>query len=52
MSRKTAGLALLGISVVLAVLLLTYTISAFTSSMAFAVALVLFGLTSRGFTRC
>jgi hypothetical protein len=52
MNRKIAGLILLGISVVLAILLLTKTITIFTSCIVFAVALVLNGLVSRGFTRC
>ena len=52
MNRKTAGRALLALSVVLATLLLTKTISVFTCCMAFAVALVVLGLMCRGFTRC
>ncbi len=52
MKKKTAGLTLLGTSVILAILLLTKTISVFNSTMAFALALALLGLLSRGFSRC
>lgn len=52
MNNKTAGLALLGTSVILALLMLTQTISVTTGCLAFAIAMVILGLHSRGFTRC
>jgi len=51
MKGRIAGLALLGTSVVLAVLLLTKVISVVTCCMIFAVALAAFGLLSRGYCR-
>jgi hypothetical protein len=51
MSRRTAGVALLGVCLTLAVLLLTRTIRPVVSGGIFAVALVSFGLLSRGFRR-
>lgn len=51
MNRRIAGLALLGTSVVLAVLLLTKVISVVTCCIIYAVAVAAFGLFSRGFCR-
>lgn len=51
MNKKTAGLAFLGVCVVLAVLLLTNVISPILSGGFFAFALAAFGILSRGFTR-
>lgn len=49
MDRSKARFAFLGVCIVLAVLLLTKTIRPLTGSLAFAAALALFGLISRGF---
>jgi Flp pilus assembly protein TadB len=51
MQRKTAGFLFLAICILLAVLLLTGTISSITSGCVFAVALVILGGLSRGFKR-
>jgi len=51
MSGKTAGYLFLGICIVLAILLLTKTITSTTSSIIFAIGLVLLGGLSRGFRR-
>ena len=51
MSRKSAVIAFLGICILLAILLLTKTIGPLVSGVVFAVALVVFGLLSRGFTK-
>ncbi len=51
MNKKTAGLGFLGVCVVLAVLLLTKTISPILSGTFFAIALVGFGILSRGFSK-
>lgn len=51
MSRRTAGLAFLGLCIVLAALLLAQVITPIVSGCIFAVALVAFGLASRGFAR-
>jgi len=49
MKNKTAGALFLGVCVVLAILLLTKVITIMVSGAVFAVALVVFGLLSRGF---
>ncbi len=51
MKGKTAGLLLLAVCVVLAVLLLTSAISVPVSGIAFAVALAVLGTVSQGFRR-
>ena len=51
MKGRTAGLAMISFCLVVAVLLLTGTISSRTSYLLFALALVAFGLLSRGFLR-
>lgn len=51
MNRKTASMIFLGICVVLAVLLLLDVITPIVSGSIFAVALVIFGSISRGFTK-
>ena len=51
MSRKTAAFSFLGICVVLAILLLIKAITPLVSGIIFAIALVLFGLLSRGFRK-
>jgi len=51
MNRRTAGLLFLGVCIILAALLLTQRITPVASAAVFAVALVLFGLLSRGFRR-
>lgn len=51
MRKRTAGLAFLGVCVVLAALLFVKAISPILSGSVFAVALVGFGVLSRGFTR-
>ncbi len=50
MSRRRAGLAFLGISAALAILLLTGVITPLEGGCFFAVVLVIFGALSRGFT--
>lgn len=50
MKRKTAALSFLAICLALAILLLTNTISPMVGGILFAIALVLFGVASRGFT--
>lgn len=49
MNRKYAGLSFLCVCIALAILLLTKTISSITSGIIFAIALVLFGVLSKGF---
>ena len=51
MNKKTAGLGFLGVCLVLAGLLLAKVISPILSGTIFAIALVGFGILSRGFTR-
>ncbi len=51
MSRKIAGILFLAVCIVLAVFLITKLISPIVSSAIFAVALVVFGVLSRGFTK-
>ena len=51
MNRKSAGFVFLGICIILAILLLTHTISSTTSGIIFAIALVLFGVLTKGFRR-
>lgn len=51
MDKKTAGFLFLGICAVLAILLLTQTITFLVSGCVFAVALVLLGGLSRGFRK-
>jgi hypothetical protein len=51
MSRKTAAFSFLGICVVLAILLLIKAITPLVSGSIFAIALVLFGVFSRGFRK-
>lgn len=51
MNKRTAGLAFLGICVILAALLVAKVISPVLSGSIFAVALVAFGILSRGFTK-
>lgn len=50
MKRKTAGILFLAICVVLAILLLTKTISSTVSGSIFALALIVLGVASKGFT--
>ena len=50
MKRKTAGILFLAICVVLAILLLTKTISSTVSGSIFALALIILGSVSKGFT--
>ena len=51
MNKKTAGLTFLGVCLVLAALLLAKAISPILSGTIFAIALVGFGILSRGFTK-
>jgi hypothetical protein len=51
MNKKTAGLDFLGVCVVLAALLAAKVISPLLSGSIFAIALVGFGILSRGFTQ-
>ena len=51
MNRKIAVILFLSVCVVLAVLLLTKTITSIISGIIFAIALVIFGILSRGFQR-
>jgi hypothetical protein len=51
MNRNTAGVLFLGVSAVLSLLLFTGTITPLVSGTAFAAALVVLGLLSRGFTK-
>lgn len=51
MNKKIAKLAFLGICLILAILLMTGTITYMVSGIIFAIALVAFGVLSRGFTR-
>ena len=50
MKRRTAGLLFLGICATLAILLLAEIVTPLVSGCIFAVALILFGALSRGFT--
>jgi hypothetical protein len=50
MNRKTAALSFLGVCLVLAMLLVAKAISPILSGSIFAIALVGFGILSRGFT--
>ena len=50
MKKKSAGLLFLAICIILAILLLTKTISILVSGIIFALALVILGIASRGFT--
>lgn len=50
MKRKTAGILFLAICVVLAILLLTKTISSTVSGSIFALALIVLGVASKRFT--
>jgi len=49
MNRKSSSLIFLGVCIILALLLLTHSISSTTSGIIFAIALVLFGILSKGF---
>jgi hypothetical protein len=49
MNRKSASLIFLGVCIILAILLLTHSVSSTTSGIIFAIALVLFGVISKGF---
>jgi predicted membrane protein len=49
MTKKIAVISFLTVCIVLAVLLLTKSISSFVSGIVFAVALVIFGTLSKGF---
>ena len=51
MSRKSTGVSFLIVCIILAMLLLTHTISSTTSGIIFAIALVLFGVLTKGFRR-
>jgi len=51
MKQKTAGFLFLAVCIVLAILLLTKTISSIVSGSIFALALIIFGLASKGFTK-
>jgi hypothetical protein len=51
MNKKTAALLFLGICIVLAVLLIAEIITPIQSGCIFAIALVAFGLLSRGFSK-
>lgn len=51
MKNRTAGLLFLGVCIILAILLLTKTITMIVSGAIFAVALVIFGSLSRGFRK-
>jgi hypothetical protein len=50
-NRKYAGLLFLSVCIILAVLLVTNTISSITSGIIFAIALILFGGLSKGFQK-
>ena len=50
MKKNTAGLLFLAICIVLAILLLTKTIGIIVSGSIFALALIILGIASRGFT--
>ncbi|NHZ87110.1 MAG: hypothetical protein GWP19_14760 [Planctomycetia bacterium] len=50
MKKKPAGLLFLAICIVLAILLLTKTISILVSGSIFALALIILGIASKGFT--
>lgn len=51
MNGRTAGFSFLAVCVILAILLLTKTISSTVSGALFAVALIIFGGLSRGFKK-
>jgi len=51
MNGRTAGFLFLGVCIILAILLLTKTISSTVSGALFAVALIIFGGLSRGFKK-
>ena len=51
MNRKTALVSFLGVCIILALLLLTQTITPIVGGLLFAIALVVFGFLSRGFTK-
>ena len=51
MDRKSAAISFLAVCIILAILLLTKTISSTVSGILFAIALVLFGLISNGFRK-
>lgn len=51
MTKNTAGLLFLAICIVLAILLFTKTISSTVSGSIFALALIILGGASRGFTK-
>ena len=51
MKKNTAGLLFLAICIVLAILLLTKTISSIVSGSIFALALIILGSASKGFTK-
>jgi len=51
MNRKTAAFLFLGVCLILALLLLTKTISPIISGFIFAVVLILFGSVSKGFPK-
>jgi len=51
MKRKSAGFLFLAICIILAILLLTKTISSTVSGSIFALALIIFGVASKGFTK-
>lgn len=51
MKRKTAALSFLAICLILAILLITKTITPLAGGIMFALALVSFGVVSRGFRR-
>jgi len=49
MNRKSASLIFLGVCIILAILLLTHSVSSTTSGIIFAISLVVFGILSKGF---
>jgi hypothetical protein len=51
MNGKTAGLAFLGICIILAILLIIKAITSLTSGIIFAIALVVLGGMSKGFRK-
>ena len=51
MNGKTAGLTFFGICIILAVLLIIKAITSITSGIIFAIALVVLGVSSKGFKK-
>ncbi|MEW6194266.1 MAG: hypothetical protein AB1521_03800 [Bacteroidota bacterium] len=51
MNKKLAGLLFLAVCIILALLLITKTITSTVSGLIFAVSLILFGLLSKGFRK-